>query len=82
MEETLATALISHLGAPGVMIALFLWLYVRKDNELSAEREARIEDAREVRDLIMKVQERTNETINRVVEIRDEILRTKGAERR
>jgi len=73
--EALLEAL-TKFGLPGVVVAIFVVLYVKKDQELKRERDARIEDAKAFRDLVLGVQEKALTTANRLADIFDELKRT------
>jgi len=47
---------LTHYGAPGVCVAVFVVLFVKKDAELKRERDARIQDAKDFNTMSMKLQ--------------------------
>lgn len=61
--------LVQHLanyGLPGVVVAIVLVLYVRKDQELSAEKNYRIADAKAYTDMALKLQEKVTDAIDKL----------------
>lgn len=84
--DAIVAALLEHLGAPGLIIAIFVWLNAkqdralqRKDRELQEERNGRIEDAKETLRVVMAVQDKTSENISRLGQILEEARRQRGA---
>jgi hypothetical protein len=78
MDPILA-ALLEHGLTPAAFVGVFIYLYVNKDKELKAERNARIEDAKETLKLVMAVQDKTSENINKLSTILDETRKQRGA---
>jgi hypothetical protein len=54
--EVLVDAL-AHYGIPGIVLAVFVALFVKKDAELKRERDARIQDAKDFNTLSLKLQQ-------------------------
>ena len=66
---------LTRYGLPGAIVALFAVLYVLKDRELKAERDARIGDARNFNELSMKLQAQVIEAVNNLRLVLDEVRR-------
>jgi hypothetical protein len=64
---------LAHFGLPGIVLAIFIYLYVQKDKELALERAARIADAKGYTDLAMKLQGQVLDAVNKLSEIWDEV---------
>lgn len=71
MEPLLET--LTHFGLPGVVVAIFLYLYVQKDRELKRERDARIADAKDMTKVIGEMQEGFNK---KALELQDKAIGT------
>ena len=65
--------ILTHYGLPGVMLAVMLVLYVKKDQDLSREKNARIKDATDFREVSLKLQERVIESVTILKEVFDEL---------
>jgi hypothetical protein len=70
--EALLEAL-TRFGLPGVVVAIFVVLYVQKDRELKRERDARIDDAKAMTKVIGEMQESFNK---RALELQDKAIQT------
>jgi chemotaxis regulatin CheY-phosphate phosphatase CheZ len=70
--EALLEAL-TRFGLPGVVVAIFVFLYVQKDRELKRERDARIEDAKAMTKVVVQMQEDFNK---RALELQDKAIQT------
>jgi chemotaxis regulatin CheY-phosphate phosphatase CheZ len=70
--EALLEAL-TKFGLPGVVVAIFVFLYVKKDQELKRERDARITDAKDFNKVIVEMQEAFNK---RALELQDKAIQT------
>lgn len=66
---------LTHYGLPGAAFAAMLVLYVRKDNEVKRERDARIADSKEYRELSLKLQAQVIDTVNDLRVVFDEVRR-------
>ena len=66
---------LTHYGLPGAVIAVFVVLYIRKDNEVKRERDARIADSKEYRELALKLQAQVIESVNNLRLVLDEVRR-------
>lgn len=71
---------LSRYGLPGIVLAIFIGLYVKKDRELRLERDARITDVKSYNDLTLKLQSQVIDAINKLSSILDEVR--KGTLRR
>lgn len=72
---------LTRYGLPGAVVALFAVLYVLKDRELKAERDARIGDAKNFNELSMKLQAQVIDTVNTLRTVFDEVRRLPAARR-
>lgn len=77
---------LTRYGLPGAIIALIAVLYVlkdrelrsvreAKDQELKVERDARINDSKEYRELALKLQAQVIDTVNTLRTVFDEVRR-------
>lgn len=64
---------LTRFGLPGVIIAAFFVLYVKKDRELKAECAARVADAKGYNDLAMDLQAKVLDSIAKLKEVLDEL---------
>lgn len=58
-----------RFGLPGVLTGILIYLYVRKDQELKRERDARIADAHNVTTLVLQLNSKIHEAIDRLERI-------------
>lgn len=78
--EALGTALAAY-GLPGAVIAaLLLWLR-EKDKELTQERLARIQDAKQYTDLALRLQSEVIGAVNKLTAVFEDIKKTIGTRR-
>lgn len=66
MDPSIVTALISH-GPIGLVAVIACWVAFRKDQDLSAERAARLADAQKYAALALQIQERGLQTADTMV---------------
>jgi RNA polymerase-interacting CarD/CdnL/TRCF family regulator len=78
MDPAIIEALI-HSGGIVTMAAIFFALYREKDKKLQEETRARIEDAEKTLDLVMKIQDKTNENVQSVGKLVEELRRQRQA---
>lgn len=76
MSEFL-TLLIEH-SSSGVVAALMTYLFVRKDNELTVERAARIGDAKGYTQLALDLQKQVMDATNKLSDVFDAIRKEKS----
>lgn len=60
-------AALTTLGAPGIAVAVVLWLYVRLLRKAEDVQERRVQDAQKMTDALLAMQRDHNEMLNRVV---------------
>jgi len=72
--EGIWSALASY-GLPGAVIALFAILLIKKDQDLTRERNARIQDSKEYRDISMKLQSDVIGAVNKLSDVFEEVKR-------
>jgi lipopolysaccharide biosynthesis regulator YciM len=72
VPEPITQALLAH-GVLGVVVAALGWYVYRKDAELTAERAARIEDAKAYNELSLKLQGQILEAVNKLSDVFDEV---------
>ncbi len=73
--ETLGTALAAY-GLPGIVIGVLIYWLREKDKELTAERIARIADAKGYTDLALKLQSEVIAAVHKLTAVFEEIKRT------
>jgi hypothetical protein len=76
MSEFLSI-LLTH-GSSGLVAALMLYMFVRKDNELTVERAARVADAKDFTKLALDLQNRVMDATNKLSDVFDAIRREKS----
>jgi hypothetical protein len=72
--STLAPVIASH-GLLGVMLVVAGWVAWKKDRELTAERLARIQDAKSYTELALKLQSQVIESVTKLSDILSEMKR-------
>lgn len=72
MDASILTALASH-GLPGLIIAALAAWVLRLHGELRDERRARIDDAKEGFDVLLKMQEKTHDTSDKLFDVMKEL---------
>lgn len=65
MSPEIVAALL-NLGAPGVALAALGWLYVRLMRKSEEVQERRVQDAQKMADVLVKMSQDQNETLNRI----------------
>lgn len=70
MPDTIIESIASH-GGLGIVCAILLWAFFQKDKELTAERMARIEDAKAGTKTALEIQSKVIEAVNKVGELGD-----------
>jgi hypothetical protein len=69
------TALLLEHGSTGLVAVLMLTMFIRKDNELTTERAARIADAKDFTRLALDLQNRVMDATNKLSDVFDAIRR-------
>lgn len=72
MDPTPAITAIASNGLLGAVVIVVGWVAWSKDRELKAEREARINDAKNYTDLALGLQAKVLDAVNRLSDILDE----------
>lgn len=72
---SLVGALASH-GILGLLCAVLLFMLWKRDGELTAERAARIADAKAGLELALRIQQSTTDTVSRLSLLFEELKRT------
>lgn len=70
MPESLIANIASH-GGMGLVCAILLWTLFQKDKDLTAERVARVEDAKAGTKTALEIQSKVMEAVNKVSELGD-----------
>jgi hypothetical protein len=66
-------SLLAQQGLLGAVVFVFGWIAWSKDKELTAEREARIQDAKNYTDLALKLQQQVLDNVNKMNDTVEEI---------
>ena len=72
---------LAHNGVMGVLLAIMLALFVRKDGELQREREARVNDAKDYTKLAVDLQRQVMDSVAKLSEIFTELKQERRRER-
>jgi hypothetical protein len=64
---------LTQFGLPGVVVAIFVVLFVQKDRELKRERDARIEDAKAFNKVALELQDKVIQTATRLSDVFEEL---------
>lgn len=70
-----AVASVASQGLLGAMLIIVGWVAWAKDRELRAERQARIEDAKNYTELALKLQAQVIDAVNKLSDILNEMKR-------
>lgn len=76
--EAFLTAIASH-GLPGLAIAVLIYWLREKDKELTAERNARIADAKAYTDMALKLQSEVIAAVHKLTSVFEEMKKVIGA---
>ena len=68
-------------GLMGILLAVMLALFVRKDRELQREREARVSDAKDYTRLAVELQKQVMDSVDKLSEIFRELKDERRRER-
>lgn len=75
--STIITALTGY-GMPGLIISGLVWWHVMKDKELTAERAARVADAKAYADLALGIQAKTFDALDKMRVVTETVQKQQG----
>jgi hypothetical protein len=66
-----AASILAEKGVLGVLILVLAFVLYRKDQELTAERQARLDDAKKFTDRLLALQTSITDTVGKLVDLHD-----------